>query len=150
MTQPPDPTQAFAVNLAALAREIAMDIFPLSQILGIHKLSDAEWEKIQAMQHFQQMLANMIGEWESAMNTRERVKAKAQTGLEMNLESLVLAMADDSIPLTQRVEAGKFLARLGELDGQVGASGPGFSITLNIGGERTQVDVQPKVIDHVD
>jgi len=147
----PNPSELFAVNLAALAREIATDIFPLETILGLHRLDNEQWQKIQDNPHFQQMLTSMIAEWESATNTAQRVKAKAQSGLEMNLEGLVLAMGDDSIPLAQRVEAGKFLARLGELDGQIGTGGPGFSIVLNIGDRKTQVDVQPpKVIDHVD
>jgi hypothetical protein len=147
MAQPKNPTELFAVNLAALAREISMDLFPLEVILGLHKLDDRQWARICSLPHFQQMLASMIQEWESAMNTRERVKAKAQTGLEMNLESLVLAMGDENIPLSQRVEAGKFLARLGELDGQASAGGPGFAITLNIGSTTREIEVRPKLID---
>lgn len=143
-----NPTELFAVNLAALAREIAMDIFPVEQVLALHKLSDSQWQKIQANQHFQRMLTNMIAEWESAMNTKERLKAKAQTGLEMNLDTLVLDVGDQSIPLAQRVEAAKFLARIGEVDGNQGVAGPGFSIQLNIGQTKTEVAVTPKVIEH--
>ena len=149
--QQSSPSELFAVNLAQLAREIAMDIFPLDQILALHKLTDHQWEKIQDSQHFQRMLTSMITEWESAMNTRERLKAKAQTGLEMNLDSLVLDVSDLSIPLAQRVEAAKFLARIGEVDGSQGATGNGFSITLNIGKIPTHVDVAPsKVIELMD
>lgn len=129
-----DPTTVFVVDLAALAREIAMDIFPIEQVLEIHKLADDEWQKILAMPKFQAMLAGMQVEWQSAMHTRDRVKAKAATGLESQLEIYVAAIGDEAIPLTQRVEAGKFLARLGELDGMHDAKGigSGGSVTINI------------------
>ena len=147
MTQQKSPTDIFAINLAAIAREIAMDILPIDQIMKIHQLTDEEWVRVQSSQQFKKMLSSMIAEWESAMNTKERLKAKAQSGLEMNLESLVLAMADEQTPLAQRVEAAKFLARLGEVDGSSGNQGGGFMITLNIGTTTTTVDVTPKVIE---
>jgi len=129
-----DAATVFAVDLASLAREIAMDIFPVEQVLEIHKLTDDEWQKILANPTFQSMLASMQRDWNSAANTRERVRVKAATGLESMLEQYVREIGDESIPLTQRVEAGKFLARLGELDGQhegnrLGGSG---AVTINI------------------
>ena len=133
----------FAVNLAALAREIAMDIFDLDKILEIHKLSFAEWERIAAMPRFQSMLADMLLEWRTATNTKERLRVRAQTGIETHLDQLINELSDPSIPLTQRVEAYKFLARLGELDGQIqgGSGGTGFHINLNIGELTKQVRV---------
>ena len=74
------------------------------------------------------------------------------------LEIYIRDIVDVSIPLTQRVEAGKFLARLGELDGAInGELGERFSITLNIGATHRAVETelplkgeQALVIDHVD
>jgi hypothetical protein len=127
-------TTVFAVDLASLAREIAMDIFPTEQVLAIHKLDDAEWQRICVNPKFQDMLASMTREWQSAANTRDRVKAKAATGLEAMLEIYIREIGDETIPLTQRVEAGKFLARLGELDGSQDkfGSGGGNGVTINI------------------
>ena len=129
-----EPTTVFAVDLASLAREIAMDIFPTEQVLAIHKLEDAEWQRICVNPKFQDMLASMTREWQSAANTRERVKAKAATGLEAMLETYIREIGDETIPLTQRVEAGKFLARLGELDGNGDKfdGDAGKSVTINI------------------
>jgi hypothetical protein len=139
--------EIFAVNLAALAREIAMDIFPLGRILEIHKLSDDEWQRISTTPKFTQMLAGMIQEWNSASNTKERIKVKAATGLEMHLEDYINDLADVKIPLTQRVEAGKFLAHLGELMGKeiVGSSGGAFQITLNIGATHIEEKLAPTI-----
>lgn len=128
------PGEVYAVDFAVLAREIAMDIFPIEQILAIHKLSDEEFARILAHPTFQKMQTAMQIDWNLASSTGERVRAKAATGLESQLEVYIAAIGDDSIPLTQRVEAGKFLARLGELDGQrsgFGASS-GAGVIINI------------------
>lgn len=140
-----DPREVFAVNFAALAREVAMDILPLSDILELHQLTLEDWERIQAQPKFQQMLTGLIQEWNSASNVRERVKVKAATGLEMQLEVYIHDIADPDIPLAQRTEAGKFLARLGELDGKEFLGGPGggaFQINLNIGTVEKKVDIR--------
>lgn len=138
----------FAIELAALAREIAMDILPIDQILQLHKMSDEEWQQIQENPRFKSMLADMVREWNATTSTRDRVRAKASTGLESVLETYIRAIADDSVSLAQRVEAGKFLARLGELDGQKeilsGGGVGGFSISINLGSAQpVQVTAQP-------
>jgi hypothetical protein len=128
--------QFAAVDFATLAREIAQDIFEVGDIIALHRLSDEEWQRIQAHPRFIAMLGEMQRSWSSAENTRERIRIKAQTGLETQLETLIRDVGDPDIPLAQRVEAGKFLARLGELDGQgrlAGGDGGAFHITLNIG-----------------
>jgi hypothetical protein len=138
--------EVFAIEFAQLAREIAMDIFPLDQILEIHKLSTDEWLKIRDHPTFQSMFQAMLIDWNLASSTRERVRVKAATGLESQLETYIREISDETIPLIQRVEAGKFLARLGELDGahQVlgGAGSDRFQITLNIGTLTKSMDAQ--------
>jgi hypothetical protein len=134
-TEVKDPNEIFAVDLAALAREIAMDIFEVEQILELHKLSSEEWAKIQENPRFKAMLEQMVVDWAAASNTRERVRIKAATGLESKLEEYIHDISDPEIPLSQRVEAGKFLARLGELDGQLAGlsgSGGGNGVVINI------------------
>lgn len=146
------PDQIFAVNFAALAREIAMDILPVRQILELHKLSDDDWTSIQGNRQFQETVAALTRDWQSAANTRERVKIKAATGLESILEVYVSEISDLDIPLIQRVEAGKFLARLGELDGLrdgAGAGGSAFQINIQIGEVRKTIDVAMKTIEAI-
>ena len=137
-------TEVFAIEFAQLAREVAMDIFPIHDIVALHRLTDDEWQRVQRNPKFNQMVADMAAEWNSAANTRERVRIKAATGLESILETYIRDITDPSIPLNQRVEAGKFLARVGELDNtqQIlgGGGGSGFHITLNIGNEVKHMD----------
>lgn len=151
------PAETFAIDFATLAREIAMDIFEVGDIIALHRLSDQEWQKISVHPKFVAMLADMQRTWNAAENTAQRIKVKAQTGLESQLEIYVRDIADPDIPLAQRVEAGKFLARLGELDGEhkLGrGEGGAFHITLNIGTSglsieataKPMIDVTPGVI----
>ena len=143
MPQDIGPSEVFAVNFAALAREVAMDILPLPDILRLHQVDDETWAQVQANQNFQKQLAGLVADWNSATNTRERVKIKAATALEAQLEVLVNDIADNTIPLNQRVEAAKLLARLGDLDGQQ-ATGAGerFQISINIGDQHREVEVR--------
>jgi hypothetical protein len=129
----PDENTIFAVDFATLAREIAQDIFSVEQIVALHRLTDEEWLQIQSHPRFTAMLHSMQVEWNSAQNTRERVRVKAQTGLESQLEVFIRDINDPSIPLAQRVDAGRFLARLGELDGQSQSNQSiGSGVTINI------------------
>lgn len=144
MTTATEPAELFAIDFAMLAREIAMDIFPLADILKLHQLTDDEWLRISEHPKFQEMVTSMTREWNAALNTKERIKVKAQTALEAQLEIYVHDIADPQIPLAQRVEAGKFLARLGEMDGVRAGDGAGqFVISLNIGDVRKDVTVVP-------
>lgn len=124
--------EVFAVDFATLAREIAMDIFPVDEVVALHKLGDEEWRRIQEHPRFVAMLAGMQRDWQSAANTRERVKVKSATGLESMLEVFIRDINDGTIPLNQRVEAGKFLAKLGELDAVRGSGDGGNGVIINI------------------
>ena len=140
------PSELFAVDFATLAREIAQDIFTVDQIVALHRLSDDEWQKIQHHPKFVAILADMQREWNSAANTKERVRIKAATGLEIQLEVFIADINDAKIALNQRVEAGKFLARLGELDGAKGEQSTGGGVTINIvtGQHREPVHIEAK------
>lgn len=150
-----DPGTVFAVDFATLAREIAQDIFSVDQIIALHRLEDAEWMQIQRHPRFQSMLAEMQREWNSAANTRERVRIKAATGLETTLEVFINEINNAAVPLSQRVEAGKFLARLGELGEHAQGVGAGGQITIQIitGKDREPVEIsavtKPKIIDAI-
>jgi len=97
------------------------------------------WEQISEHPNFVKMLEEMSREWNSAASTAERVKIKAQTGLESTLEVYIRDIFNPDIPLAQRVEAGKFLARLGGLGERESVGiGEKFMIQINIG-EKTQI-----------
>ena len=122
------------VDFAALAREIAMDIFPLAQILELHRLDDAEWLRISENTRFQSMLEAWCASGTAPPTPGSGCASRRQPGWRACWKPISTKSPTQDIPLTQRVEAGKFLARLGELDGNIsGELGEKFSITLNIG-----------------
>jgi hypothetical protein len=145
--EPQYPNTIFAVDFATLAREIAQDIFSVEQVVALHRLDDDEWAKIQAHPRFVQILHQMQVDWNSAANTRERVRIKAQTGLESQLEIFVNEINNPTIPLSQRVDAGRFLARLGELDGQASqnvTTSSGITINIVTGNRQQPLTIEAK------
>jgi hypothetical protein len=133
----PDVPTPLPVNFSRLAREIAMEILPVDDILELHKLDDEQWKAIQANPQFQNTLTDMVREWNASGNTPARVRTKAATGIEAVLEVILTDVCDRTIPLNQRIEAMKLLAKLGELDGArdpIGGAGiaGGTGVTINI------------------
>ena len=136
-------------NLAKLAREIAMDVEDVDTILSVNQIDDDTWSRIQANPQFQSMLSNMVIEWNSASNARARIRVKAQTAIEALIDLLVREVASGEAPLTQKVDAIRQLARLGELEGKEfggGQAGDRVSIVINMGPSET---IKPLVIDAV-
>lgn len=120
------------VNLARLARELAMDILPVQDVLRIHEIDDSSWLKIQSNPKFQAMLSNMITDWNSADNTKSRVRTKAATAFESLIEVYVRDAMDPQIPLAQRVEVGKLLVKIGELEATRDGGGGGNQVLIQI------------------
>lgn len=134
MTSLSDTTSRSLVNLAKLAREIAIDMLPIEDVLRLNQIEDADWERIQQDPRFDKMLGQMITDWNAASNVRQRVALKAATGFESFLEHLIHEGHNPNCPLSQKVELGKLLARLGELEAERSgfASGQQFGIYINI------------------
>lgn len=130
------------VNFAHLARQIAMDILPLRDILTLNDIDEAEWDLIQKDTRFQTTLADMVSEWNSAANTKNRVRIKSATGIEALLEPTIASCMDPGVPLNQRTEAMKFLAKLGELL-DVQEFGTGGNV-----GDRVQINIYTGNPDH--
>jgi hypothetical protein len=129
------PEVASAVDLAALARDIAIEYLGLPAILRAHEISDEQWELIARNPEFQAMAAQMRREWQAAGNARERVKMKASTAVEMLMPTIIESIVDPNVPLAQKNEAYKTLAKLGELGETQAERTPGerFSVTINLG-----------------
>lgn len=122
-------------DLSRLARDIAMDILKLDDVLQLHQVEREDWEKIAQTAAFRAMLDQMRADWLSAGNTKERVRIKAQTGIEAILEDLISDSVDREIPLAQRVECAKLLTKLGDLGESrpEGAGAERVTIQINVG-----------------
>jgi hypothetical protein len=130
------PEVAPTVDLATLARDIAIEYLGLPAILRAHEISDDQWEVISRNAEFQAMAAQMRREWQSASNARERVKMKASTAVEALLPGFIEDIVNPAAPLAQKTEAIKLMAKLGEIGETVRDArdtGERISVTINIG-----------------
>ena len=135
-------------KLPVLARELAMGIYEVEDILTRYGIGWEEFERIRGMGRFQKLLETTTVEWGSTLNTKERIKVKALAGVEDGLASLFMSAKDTRETLASRVEAYKLarvLAGIGERE--TGAEAPEkFTLTINIGDESVKVG-GPPVID---
>lgn len=130
-----------------------MDIHPLDEILNSHEISTDRFEIIKANARFQALLRQQVEEWNSALNTGERVKLKALSAIEEAMPEFYARMHDpkETLPAKVKVlEAFSGLAGLGK-NGQAAQGGGGekFSVTINLGADK-QLTISapaPKAVD---
>lgn len=140
------------VTMLKLAREIAMDIHPVEEILKTHAVEDHQWEEIQQNVRFRQYLRNALEEWQSATNTAERVKLKSMAFVEEALPEFFARAHDPKEPLAAKTEVLKTIAKFAGVGGSVeGAlAGEKMIVTINLGADqqlRIERDVIPQVIE---
>jgi hypothetical protein len=142
------------IGLVKLAREIAINHFPIETILKTYQISDETWEEIQKNPRFQALLKQEIEDWHGALNTHERVKLKTAAMIEEYLPEGNVRLHDHNETLNSKVELLKLLARIAGmgLTNAEGAGGSGekFSVTINLGADQKltfEKQVTPKVIE---
>lgn len=142
--------------LLKLAREIAMDIRPVEEILEIHKINGENWENIQKNPYFQGILSSEVEAWQSANNTSERLKIKSLAMVEEALPEFYARMHDPKEPLPAKTDVLKTIAKfagVGGSDFNAAVGGEKLSVTINLGSDhqlRIEKEVTSKVIDHED
>ncbi len=118
--------------VAKIAREIAIDLFRVDQILASVGVTDKEWKVIREMPEFDRLVHSYREEWLSAKNTEERVRVKTAVIIEQALPELDRRLHLPGEPLSAKVE---LLKTLGKLAGQ------GFSQAPNAGEGKAQVTI---------
>lgn len=134
-----------------LAREIAMDIHPLHEILKNHGVSDSDWQIISETAQFNSYLRTYIQEWNSATSTEHRVKLKALSFVEEALPEMFAQCHKPNEPLPGKVKAFEVVSKiagLGAAAAAATAAGEKFSITINMGADEKLVinAAQPKAV----
>jgi hypothetical protein len=143
------------MKLVKLAREIAMGIKDIPDILFDNGLIQREFEAIQRLPHFNKMLASEIAAWASATNTQERVKLKAGAMIEEYLPELYARLNDREEPLMGKIKAMELVTKMagfGERDlPALGSPGDRVQVIINLGADTKleyQKQLPPKVIEH--
>lgn len=160
LTLPPDyaPTLPEAarreINIVKLAREIAMDLRELPQILEHHCITRADFERLKRNPYFIKVLQGETEAWQSATNTGERVKLKAAAMAEEWLPELYKRIINPKEDLLKVVKGGELVVKMAGLnaeDGKNGNASDKVVITINMGADnKLQVakQVTPQVIEH--
>lgn len=126
-------TELTPVGLASLAREVAMDIKELPDILKFYKLTTATYDAICKNPFYKRALEVSTIEWNSALSTHERIRLEAAATLENALPGLSARMNNKDEAFPAAIEAGKLFAKIAGLDANVRAdSAPGEKFTINI------------------
>lgn len=132
------PLENLDTVMLRVARDIAMDIYPLQDILKNNDLTVQQFQTWQNHPQFVKYVQSEKEAWTAASNTAERTKLKAGIVMEMFMEEAHNSLHDKKTPLNQRVELGKLVARIAGMGspaaGIPGAGGPGgFRLQINIG-----------------
>ena len=127
--------------LAKLAREMAMDIKERTTILNEFRLTETQYDFLEAHNEFyRQALANACKEWHAPLTTQERIKVEAAAILEDSLLVLGARMQNKGEGLPGVVEAAKLFAKIasvGERESGPSAPGERFSINIDLGGDKS-------------
>jgi len=139
------------LTMLKLAREISMDIRSIEDILKSHEVPAGEWELISKNEQFQKYLSQFIVEWNSAINTGERIKLKSMSMLEEALPEFFARLHDQNENLPAKTEVLKTIARIagiggGGVDGSI--AGERLSVTINLGADR-QVRIEKDVTPYI-
>jgi len=106
-------------TISQLAREVARDIIPTDAILKKFNLDTQTYEKVLDLPFFQRRLEEELAVWNGSDSgsIRARIAAKAATVVEESLLEVFDLVHDKSQPLSGKVEALKFAARLASMEG---------------------------------
>jgi len=139
-----DTASKIETNLRKLAREIAMSILPLEDVLELHGLSADEFANLQDRPAFMRMLAEETEVWHSALNTKQRVEIKTWSMIEEALPAISRYLHSPDFNDSAKV------ALLATLQKQVGigvkensSAGSGsekISITINTGSQELKLE----------
>lgn len=146
----------FEVMLLKLAREIAMDIKPLEDVLKTHEITPENWENIQKNPYFQGVLRAEIEAWNASPNTAERVKLKTLAMVEEALPEFYARMHDPKEPLPAKTDVLKTISKFAGIGGSnfdAAMGGERLSVTINLGSDhqlKIEKQLPSKVIDHED
>lgn len=139
VTLPPD----FTIHqIAALVRDVAVQLEDMPVILKKHGLSRQQYDSLAGNQFFQNVLQEAVKNWHSPQSTKERVALGALLALEDALPRIAARMTAGREDLADVVETAKLFADLAGIGPkaaqQVQPTGEKFSININLGSDVQQ------------
>jgi len=104
------------VNVVKLAREIAIDHYPVADVLARYQIDNDTWDALNEWRRFQELLAHERQQWHGALNTNARIRLKSATLIEEWMEEGDTYLHDKSQTLNSKIELLKLLGKFSQLD----------------------------------
>src|SRR5262245_36359328 len=134
VTKPAPPPPVTDLVISQVAREIDRDIMTADAVLKKYRMDTQTYEKILDLPFFQRRLEEELAVWNGsdAGSIRTRIAAKAATVIEESLLEVFDLIHDKSQPLSGKVEALKFAARLASMEGGAVSQDQDGKVVINI------------------
>lgn len=132
----PDLTPAL---VGGLARELAIGLRELEDILVAYNLSRTTYDKLQGNEFFTKAVDLARIEWNSAGNTIVRTQLEVAAAFELGFPKAYAIALDPKTPFNHSVDFFKLMADVGGIKKQPnqGQAGERFQITINLGADTT-------------
>lgn len=137
VTPPEISAKLTPVLLGALARELAVGLREVPDILAEFNVSSADYEKLKSNEFFTKVVDLARIEWHGAANTANRLQLEAASAAEEALPQVYARAMNGKEPLNHVIDFMKWLADVGGLKKDPGRGQPGerFKITINLGAD---------------
>jgi len=135
-------------TLAALAREVAMDINELDVVLARFELTAKEYAEIADNHVYKQMLTAAVQAWASAANTPERIRIEAASAFEQIMPVISLRMRNDREGLDDVVKGARLFAEVAGFAVNSGvANGERVTINIDLGNDKLTLSHEVRPIE---
>lgn len=125
--------------LMAVARELAMDVHTVDNVIAKHGLTYAQYDFLAKHNaFFKTALLQQVSEWQRLDSTQARLKAESAAALEEQLPIIASRMGSRSEKLSDVVEAAKLFAKIAGVDSSPGGdntTGERFTINIDLGSD---------------
>jgi hypothetical protein len=142
-------------KLVKLARQIAMGIKDIPDILYDNDLTLREFDEIKQLPLFARTLGSEVKAWEGADNTHSRLKLKAAAMLEEYMPELYARLNDRTEPLMAKMKAVELVSKIagfGDREANpAGNPGDKVHVVINLGADARAEYIKQlphKVIEH--
>lgn len=117
---------------AALAADLAADLYEREIIFTNHGMSLAQGLELLGQPWFKAMVEQARRDWDALDNTKDRIKTKAQIALEDSIPTVYGIITDKNTPGAARVAAFKEMKEIAGMGAREGAEGGAVFVPIQI------------------
>lgn len=149
VTPEPLPAGMDIPSVAALVRDLAINLYALPDILAKHKLTQGQYDTLSKNEFFKRAVETFAVEWHSPMSTNKRLALLAAAGLEDAMPKLTAKMQKDGEQLANIVEVAKLFAKMSGVGEEKQSNVPSekFNIIINLGEDVVRFEKSRPVIE---